>query len=98
MTAFRSGGVRKAAKSSSMNRHRFKKEISNDELKDNLNPGSPIYYSFSTLLCTPCSRSHEVGVCLGAPAGETPIRRLCTPTLSANPAAPPFDIVYKARS
>src|SRR5579884_2349549 len=31
-----------------------------DDLKDNLNPVGRVYYSFSTLLCTPCSRSQEV--------------------------------------
>jgi SAM-dependent methyltransferase len=40
--------------------------FANDELKDNLNPVGRVYYSFSTLLCTPCSRSQEVGLCLGA--------------------------------
>ena len=44
--------------------------FANDELKDNLNPVGRVYYSFSTLLCTPCSRSQEVGLCLGAQAGE----------------------------
>jgi len=44
--------------------------FANDELQDNLNPVGRIYYSASTLLCTPCSRSQEVGLCLGAQAGE----------------------------
>ena len=35
--------------------------FANDRLKDNLNPVGRVYYSFSTLLCTPCSRSQEVG-------------------------------------
>jgi len=48
--------------------------FANDELKDNLNPVGRVYYSFSTLLCTPCSRSQEVGLCLGAQAGESRIR------------------------
>src|SRR5215469_4489417 len=48
------------------------------ELKDNLNPVGRVYYSFSTLLCTPCSRSQEVGLCLGAQAGEPRIRDVIT--------------------
>ena len=40
--------------------------FANDQLKDNLNPVGRVYYSFSTLLCTPCSRSQEIGLCLGA--------------------------------
>ena len=41
-----------------------------NQFKDNLNPVGRVMYSFSTLLCTPCSRSQEVGLCLGAQAGE----------------------------
>jgi hypothetical protein len=44
--------------------------FANDDLQDNLNPVGRVYYSFSTLLCTACSRSQEVGMCLGAQAGE----------------------------
>ena len=44
--------------------------FANDTLKDNLNPVGRVYYSFSTLLCTPCSRSQEVGLCLGAQSGR----------------------------
>ena len=49
-----------------------------NELKDNLNPVGRVYYSFSTLLCTPCSRSQEVGLCLGAQSGEARIRGVVT--------------------
>ena len=52
--------------------------FANDELKDNLNPVGRVYYSFSTLLCTPCSRSQEVALCLGAQAGEARIREVAT--------------------
>jgi len=52
--------------------------FANDQLKDNLNPVGRVYYSFSTLLCTPCSRSQEVGLCLGAQAGEARIRDVVT--------------------
>jgi hypothetical protein len=34
--------------------------FAHDKLKDNLNPVGRVYDSFSTLLCTPCSRSQEV--------------------------------------
>src|ERR1700691_2103950 len=72
----------------------------NDELKDNLNPVGRIYYSFSTLLCTPCSRSQEVGVCLGAQAGEKRIREVVLAagfTRFRRAAETPFNIVYEAR-
>ena len=72
----------------------------NDRLKDNLNPVGRVYYSFSTLLCTPCSRSQEVGLCLGAQAGETRIREVVTAagfTRFRRAAETPFNIVYEAR-
>ena len=72
----------------------------NDELKDNLNPVGRVYYSFSTLLCTPCSRSQEVGLCLGAQAGEARIRDVVTAagfTRFRRAAETPFNIVYEAR-
>ena len=72
----------------------------NDELKDNLNPVGRVYYSFSTLLCTPCSRSQEVGLCLGAQAGESRIREVVSKagfTRFRRATETPFNIVYEAR-
>jgi SAM-dependent methyltransferase len=74
--------------------------FANDQLKDNLNPVGRVYYSFSTLLCTPCSRSQEVGLCLGAQAGETRIREVVTSAgfnRFRRAAETPFNIVYEAR-
>ncbi|MCA1849955.1 MAG: methyltransferase domain-containing protein, partial [Acidobacteria bacterium] len=45
-----------------------------DRVEDNLNPVGRIYYSASTLLCTPASKSQEVGLALGAQAGEARLR------------------------
>jgi len=50
--------------------------FANDDLQDNLNPVGRVYYSFSTLLCTPCSQPHEVGMCLGAQAGEKQMQKV----------------------
>lgn len=72
----------------------------NDSLKDNLNPVGRVYYSFSTLLCTPCSRSQEVGLCLGAQAGEARIRDVISSagfTRFRRASETPFNIVYEAR-
>src|SRR5260370_38474673 len=44
--------------------------FANDRVEDNLNPVGRIYYAASTLLCTPASLSQEVGLALGAQAGE----------------------------
>jgi SAM-dependent methyltransferase len=74
--------------------------FANDELKDNLNPVGRVYYSFSTLLCTPCSRSQEVGLCLGAQSGEARMRDVVTSagfTRFRRAAETPFNIVYEAR-
>src|SRR6185312_3998264 len=72
----------------------------NDQLKDNLNPVGRVYYSFSTLLCTPCSRSQEVGLCLGAQAGESRIKDVVTSAgfnRFRRATETPFNIVYEAR-
>lgn len=74
--------------------------FANDQLGDNLNPVGRVYYSFSTLLCTPCSRSQEVGLCLGAQAGEARIRDVVTAagfTRFRRATETPFNIVYEAR-
>lgn len=74
--------------------------FANDQLKDNLNPVGRVYYSFSTLLCTPCSRSQEVGLCLGAQAGEKRIGEVITSagfTRFRRATETPFNIVYEAR-
>jgi SAM-dependent methyltransferase len=74
--------------------------FANDQLKDNLNPVGRVYYGFSTLLCTPCSRSQEVGLCLGAQAGEARIREVVTEAgfnRFRRATETPFNIVYEAR-
>jgi len=74
--------------------------FANDQLKDNLNPVGRVYYSFSTLLCTPCSRSQEVALCLGAQAGEARIRQVVTSagfSRFRRATETPFNIVYEAR-
>ena len=45
-----------------------------DHVEDNLNPVGRAYYGFSTLLCTPCSLSQDVGLALGTQAGPARIR------------------------
>jgi SAM-dependent methyltransferase len=75
--------------------------FANDQLKDNLNPVGRVFYSFSTLLCTPCSRSQEVGLCLGAQAGEKRIREVVTAAGFSHfrrATETPFNIVYEARA
>lgn len=74
--------------------------FAHDQMKDNLNPVGRAYYGFSTLLCTPCSRSQEVALCLGAQAGEARIREIATQagfSRFRRAAETPFNIVYEAR-
>ncbi|HUA26997.1 MAG TPA: methyltransferase domain-containing protein [Steroidobacteraceae bacterium] len=71
-----------------------------DTLEGNLNPVGRVYYSFSTLLCTPCSRSQEVGLCLGAQAGEARMRDVVTSAgfgRFRRAAETPFNLIYEAR-
>jgi SAM-dependent methyltransferase len=42
-----------------------------DDVEENLNPIGRVYYCASTMLCTPGSLDQEVGLALGAQAGET---------------------------
>ncbi len=71
-----------------------------DRVEDNLNPVGRAYYGFSTLLCTPASLDQEVGLALGAQAGEARIRDVATAggfTRFRRVAETPFNIVYEAR-
>jgi SAM-dependent methyltransferase len=71
-----------------------------DHVEDNLNPVGRAYYGFSTLLCTPCSLSQEVGLALGAQAGEARIGEVVTDAgfgEFSRVAETPFNIVYAAR-
>jgi SAM-dependent methyltransferase len=50
--------------------------LAGNAVQDNLNPLGRAYYAFSTFLCTPSSLSQEVGLALGAQAGEARIREV----------------------
>lgn len=72
----------------------------NDRLEDNLNPVGRVYYAASTFLCTPSSLAQEVGLALGAQAGEARIRAVVTEagfSRFRRVAETPFNIVYEAR-
>jgi hypothetical protein len=68
--------------------------------RDSLNPVGRVYYSFSTLLCASCSRSQEVGLYLGAQAGEERTREVVASagfSYFRRATETPFNIVYEAR-
>ncbi len=47
-----------------------------DDLAGNLHPSGRMFYSASTMICTPASMSQEVGLALGAQAGEARLRKV----------------------
>ena len=47
-----------------------------DDLSGNLNPSGRMFYAASAMICTPASMSQEVGLALGAQAGEARLRKV----------------------
>jgi SAM-dependent methyltransferase len=75
--------------------------FANDRVEDNLNPVGRIYYSASTMVCTPCSLSQEVGLGLGAQAGEERLRQVAREggfSRFRRAAETPFNLVFEARA
>jgi SAM-dependent methyltransferase len=75
--------------------------FAHDQLADNLNPVGRVYYAASTMICTPASLAQEVGLGLGAQAGELRLRQVVTAggfTRFRRATETPFNIVYEARS
>ena len=71
-----------------------------DRLEDNLNPVGRVFYGASTLVCTPASRDQEVGLALGAQAGEARLREVVTAggfTRFRRATETPFNLVLEAR-
>lgn len=74
--------------------------FASDRVQDNLNPVGRLYYSVSTLVCTPSSLSQEVGRGLGAQAGEAQVCGEVAKggfTRFRRVAETPFNLVYEAR-
>jgi SAM-dependent methyltransferase len=74
--------------------------MAGDRVEDNLNPVGRAYYGFSTFLCTPASLSQEVGLALGAQAGEARIGDVVAGggfTRFRRAAETPFNLVLEAR-
>lgn len=70
-----------------------------DTVNDNINPVSRLYYAASTAVCTPCSLSQEVGLALGAQAGEKRLSDVLTQAGFNNvrrAAETPFNMVLEA--
>lgn len=74
--------------------------FAHDKLQDNLNPIGRVFYGASTMLCTPASLSQEVGLGLGAQAGEGRLSKILKSagfTRVRRAAETPFNIVLEAR-
>jgi SAM-dependent methyltransferase len=71
-----------------------------DSVADNLNPVGRVFYSASSLICTPASQSQEVGRALGAQAGEAQLRSVAEEagfTHVRRAAETPFNLVLELR-
>ena len=71
-----------------------------DSLADNLNPIGRVSYAFSAQICVPASMNQEVGLALGAQAGEGRIRDVARQggfTRFRRAAQTPFNMVLEAR-
>ncbi len=71
-----------------------------DLIQDNLNPVGRVYYAASAVICTPASKSQEVGLALGAQAGERRLREVVTRggfTRFRRATETPFNLVLEAR-
>lgn len=75
--------------------------MASDRLEENLNPVGRVFYSASTFICTPASKSQEVGLGLGAQAGEARLRRVIQGggfSHIRRAAETPFNMILEARA
>ncbi|MHC5024053.1 MAG: class I SAM-dependent methyltransferase [Planctomycetota bacterium] len=74
--------------------------FAHDDLEQNLNPIGRMYYSFSTMVCTPASISQEVGLALGAQAGPRRLEQVVREggfTRFRQATGTPFNMIIEAR-
>ena len=74
--------------------------FAHDELDQNLNPVGRMFYAASTCICTPNSLSQEVGLGLGAQAGERRLRHVFSEagfSRFRRATETPFNLVLEAR-
>ena len=74
--------------------------FANDSVEANLNPVGRVFYGASTVVCTPASLSQEVGLALGAQAGEAQLTDVIKQGGFSNvrrATETPFNIVLEAR-
>lgn len=74
--------------------------FANGSLEENINPVGRAFYAFSTMLCVPCSLNQEVGLALGAQAGEEKLKDAITAggfSRFKRAAETPFNLILEAR-
>ncbi len=74
--------------------------FAHDRVEENLNPIGRIFYAASTMICTPASLAQEVGLGLGAQAGEARLREVITRagfSRFRRATQTPFNLVFEAR-
>jgi SAM-dependent methyltransferase len=74
--------------------------FAHDQVENNLNPIGRVFYSVSTLVCTQASLSQEVGLALGAQAGEGRLRKVLQDGGFARvrrATETPFNLIIEAR-
>jgi SAM-dependent methyltransferase len=71
-----------------------------DKLEENFTPVGAVFYAASTVVCTPASLAQEVGLALGAQAGEARLSKVITEggfKRVRRAAETPFNMVLEAR-
>jgi ubiquinone/menaquinone biosynthesis C-methylase UbiE len=74
--------------------------FAHDNVAENLNPVGRMFYSASTMVCTPASQSQDVGLALGAQAGEKRLRQVVEDagfTRFRRATETPFNMVLEVR-
>ncbi len=72
-----------------------------DRVEENLNPIGRMFYGASTMICTPASRAQEVGLALGAQAGEARLREVVMQggfKHFRRATQTPFNLIFEARA
>ena len=74
--------------------------FAHDTVQENLNPIGRMFYSASTMICTPASKAQEVGLGLGTQAGEKRIREVVMAggfKQFRRATHTPFNLIFEAR-
>lgn len=74
--------------------------FANDRVEENLNPVGRVFYGASTVICTPASLDQEVGLALGAQAGEARLSEVIREggfTQVRRATETPFNLILEAR-